>query len=299
MASSRSPSLARSLLRTARPKLWTRNAIVFAAPAAAGVLTHGHAFWRCCAAAVAFCFLASGTYFFNDAADADADRVHPTKRNRPIAAGLISLPQAVASAVVLCGAALAIGFVVSWRLGLVLAIYLAVQVAYSVWLKHEAVLDLGAVASGFVLRALAGAVAVPVRVSQWFLIVACFGSLLMVTGKRLAEHMSLGEERGLHRATLEQYSTSFLRTVLATATAGAMVGYCIWAFDLQTAALHNHDPIWFQTSIIPMMLALLRYSFLVDSGRGGSPEELLLADRVMQVLAVVWVALFAIGVYVG
>ncbi len=178
-----------------------------------------------------------------------------------------------------------------------LAIYVAIQFSYSFSLKHQPILDLAAVAAGFVLRAIAGAVAVPVPVSEWFLIVATFGSLLMVTGKRLAEHAELGPNRGSHRPALDQYSATFLRTVLAITAGGAIIGYCLWAFSLQTALSHHRDPIWYQLSIVPMMIALLRYTFLVESGKGGKPEELVFTDHTMQVLGVVWVVLFAMGVY--
>src|SRR5262249_45660635 len=154
------------------------------------------------------------------------------------------------------------------RLGLVLGIYIAVQLGYTFYLKHEPIFDLVAIAGGFVLRAIAGGVAVPVPVSEWFLIVATFGSLLMVTGKRVAEHAELGDARGAHRATLDVYSVSFLRTVLAISAGGAIVGYCLWAFSLQTALAHHRDPIWYQLSIVPWIIALLRYTFLVEGGRG-------------------------------
>jgi decaprenyl-phosphate phosphoribosyltransferase len=134
-------------------------------------------------------------------------------------------------------------------------------------------------------------------VSEWFLIVATFGSLLMVTGKRLAEQAELGSDRGAHRATLDQYSPMFLRTVLAISAGGAILGYCLWAFSLQTALAHHRDPIWYQMSIVPMIIALLRYTFLVEEGRGAKPEDLVFADRPLQVLGAVWLLLFALGVY--
>jgi decaprenyl-phosphate phosphoribosyltransferase len=189
------------------------------------------------------------------------------------------------------------GAALAWRLGLVLAIYVAVQFGYSLYLKHQPIFDLVTVAAGFVLRAIAGAVAVPVPVSEWFLIVATFGSLLMVTGKRLAEHAELGHDRGAHRATLDEYSSGFLRTVLAISAGGAIVGYCLWAFSLQTALAHHRDPIWYQLSIVPILIALLRYTFLVEGGRGAKPEELVFADRPLQLLGVIWAVLFALGVY--
>jgi decaprenyl-phosphate phosphoribosyltransferase len=296
-AASGRQSVAAGLVRTARIRQWPKNVLVFAAPGAAGVLTHGHALLRTLAAVGLFCVISSGTYFLNDALDVDADRLHPTKRFRPVASGAVSVRLAWATGTVLMALALGLGTALTWRLGVVLAIYLAIQFAYSFYFKHQPIYDLAAVSAGFVLRALAGAVAVPVPVSQWFLIVATFGSLLMVTGKRVAEHAELGDERGAHRATLDQYSSTFLRTVLAIAAACAILGYCLWAFSFQTAALHHHDQIWFQLSIVPVMIALLRFTFLVEAGHGAKPEELVLADRPLQLMGIVWALLFAIGVY--
>lgn len=291
-------SLARGLLRTARIRHWSKNVLVFAAPAAAGVLTHHTAVWRSIAAFGLFCAVSSGTYFLNDAVDAEADRAHPTKRNRPVAAGVVSAPLALGCGAALMAASVGLAGTLAWRLVLVLAIYVLVQFAYSYYLKHQPVLDLVTVAGGFVLRAIAGAVAIPVPVSPWFLIVATFGSLLMVTGKRLAEHVELGDDRGAHRAALDSYSDTFLRTVLAISAGGAIIGYCLWAFSLQTALIHHHDPIWFQLSIVPAMIALLRYTYLVDNGEGAKPEELVFSDHPLQVLGLLWAVLFVVGVYV-
>jgi decaprenyl-phosphate phosphoribosyltransferase len=289
--------LASALVATARIKQWSKNVLVFAAPGAAGVLTHGDALLRSLVAFVTFCAVSSGTYFVNDAVDAQADRGHPTKRYRPVAAGTLSPSLAVAVGVGLMVAGIVGGTVLEWRLGVVLAIYVVLQFGYSLYLKHQPIFDLVTVAAGFVLRAIAGAVAVPVPVSEWFLIVATFGSLLMVTGKRVAEHAELGEDRGVHRATLDAYSSTFLRTVLAISAGAAIVGYCLFAFSLQTALAHHRDPIWYQLSIVPIIIALLRYTFLVEGGKGAKPEELVFADRPLQVLGVIWVALFALGVY--
>jgi decaprenyl-phosphate phosphoribosyltransferase len=290
-------SLLLDLLRTARVRQWPKNLLVFAAPGAAGVLTQGGPLLRTLASFALFCAVASGTYFVNDSVDARADREHPVKRRRPVAAGTLSRKTALMTGSLLMAVGIGLGAALEWRLGLVLAIYVAIQFSYSFSLKHQPILDLAAVAAGFVLRAIAGAVAVPVPVSEWFLIVATFGSLLMVTGKRLAEHAELGPNRGSHRPALDQYSATFLRTVLAITAGGAIIGYCLWAFSLQTALSHHRDPIWYQLSIVPMMIALLRYTFLVESGKGGKPEELVFTDHTMQVLGAVWVVLFAMGVY--
>ena len=261
------------------------------------MLTHSASLWRAVAAFVLFSLVSSGTYFLNDALDVQADRLHATKRLRPIAAGIVPVPLGFAVAAVVLASGIGLGALVSWRLSVVLAIYVGVQLAYSFALKHQPVYDLGCVAAGFVLRAIAGGVAIPVPVSEWFLIVATFGSLLMVTGKRVAEQAELGRDGGSHRVTLGLYSPTFLRTVLAISAGGAIVGYCLWAFSLQTALAHHADPIWYQLSIVPMLLALLRYTFLVEDGRGARPEDLVLSDRSLVVLGACWAALFGLGVY--
>lgn len=284
-----------ALVRTARPKQWVKNVLVFAAPGAAGVLDDGSQLGRTAIAFVALCLAASGTYFLNDALDAEADREHPTKKNRPIAAGQLSPRLAIGIAVVLILAALAISAPVNG--GLLAAVvggYVINTVSYSLWLKHEPVVDLGAVAAGFVLRAIAGGVAADVKISDWFLIVAAGGSLLMVTGKRHAEQIELGDASGAHRATLEEYSASFLSFVRAVAASITVTAYILWAFE---NAAKTGDETWFRLSIVPFVLAILRYAHLIEQGRGGAPEELVLADRVLQVLGVLWIAAFAIGVH--
>jgi len=285
------------LLRTARPKQWSKNLLVFAAPGAAGVLTHGTPLLHTLAAFALFCAVASGTYFLNDAMDAGADRLHPVKRNRPVAQGTIPVVAAGATGGVLMAAGIGLGFTITDQLGIVLAIYVGLQVAYSTYLKHLPVYDLACVAGGFLLRAIAGGVAVPVPISEWFLTVTTFGSLLMVTGKRLAEHAELGEERGSHRATLDAYTTTYLRIVVAISATGALVGYSLWAFGLRSAAVHHHDGIYFELSILPVLLGLLHYAFLIDHGKGARPEELVLRDRHLQVMGVLWALLFALGIY--
>ena len=290
-------SLPAGLLRTARPKQWAKNVLVLAAPGAAGVLTHPKPLLRSLFGVVVFCIVSSGTYFLNDTLDVEADRRHPVKRNRPIATGVIGVRTGLAIAALLLAGGIGLSFILTWRLALVMAIYVAVQLGYSFYLKHQPVYDLAAVASGFVLRAIAGGMAAGVPVSEWFLIVAMFGSMMMVTGKRVAEQAELGHERASHRATLQSYSPTFLRTVLAISAGGAILGYSLWAFSLQTALKHHADPIWYQLSIVPIVLAMLRYTFYVESGRGARPEDLVLSDRSLLLLGALWAVLFGLGVY--
>ena len=281
-------------MRLARPKQWIKNVLVVAAPGAAGVLTEPEALFDTAIAFVCFCLVASGTYYLNDALDAAADREHPTKRDRPVASGEISVRTAFIGGVVLQVSAIALSFVASVDLSLVIIGYLLLTLAYSAFLKHEAVLDLAAVAAGFVLRTIAGGVAVGVDISPWFLIVAGAGSLMMVTGKRHAEMLELGGDAGNHRPALELYSFAFLNYVRAVASSVAILAYCLWAFERSEAV---GDQTWFELSIIPFVLGILRYSLLLEQGRGGAPEDLVLSDRWLLAIGLVWALLFAGAVH--
>lgn len=295
--SASSMSTVRALVKTARPKQWVKNVLVFAAPAAAGVLDDPAQLGRTLVAFAALSLAASGTYFLNDALDVEADRKHPTKKERPIAAGHLSVRAAKVVAVLLMLAGIAISLpIADGELAIVVAGYVVLTVSYSLWLKHEPVVDLGAVAAGFVIRAIAGGVATNVEISDWFLIVAAGGSLFMVTGKRHAEQIELGADSGSHRSTLEEYSTSYLAFVRAVAASVTVTAYCLWAFESAAAV---GDETWFRVSIIPFVLAILRYAHLIEQGKGGAPEEIVLGDRVLQVLGLLWILAFLVGVQAG
>ena len=286
--------VARGVLRTMRPKQWVKNVLVLAAPFAGGVLFSGGMVEHLVVAFVAFSLAASGIYLVNDANDVAADRAHPTKRRRPIAAGIVPVRLAFAVAVVLLAAAVAVSLLASWQLVVVIAVYVVVQLAYCFWLKHQPVLDICIVASGFLLRAVAGGAATGIALSQWFLLTAGFGSLFMVAGKRYAE-MMLAERTGAKiRKSLESYSASYLRFVWALSATVLIMTYSLWAFQIREA---HHNSVWSAVSIVPFVVAVLRYAVDVDSGNGGEPEEIALGDRVLQVLAVAWVATLTFAVY--
>jgi decaprenyl-phosphate phosphoribosyltransferase len=291
-------SLARGLLKTARPKQWVKNVLVFAAPGAAGQLTHGDVFLKSLLAFVAFCFAASGTYFLNDALDHESDRAHPTKRFRPIAAGVVGPTTAKVVAVLLMLVAVGMSIPVSGALAITVVAYIALTISYSLWLKHQPVLDLAAVAGGFVIRAIAGGAATGIPISKWFLVVASAASLFMVTGKRHAELLDLPDGGTSHRSVLAHYPIGFLNYVRAVGSAIAITAYCLWAFD-KAQHVHNGTDYWFKLSIVPFVLALLRYALLVEQGNGGAPEEIVVGDRTLQVMGLVWIALFAIGLRVA
>jgi decaprenyl-phosphate phosphoribosyltransferase len=290
-----------ALLRATRPRQWVKNLLVFAAPGAAGEIFHMAVFWRCVAAFAIFVAASSAAYLVNDILDKDADRLHPTKRSRPIAAGLLPMPLAWASAAVLAAAALVATALVSGAtLTLVVGTYVVISLAYSLGLKRVPVIEMACVGSGFVLRAMAGGAAVHVPLSPWFLLVTSFGALFVVGGKRSAEHKTLGEDRADHRAALGEYPASFLRVVRALAASVCVTTYCLWAFDrynhLDVRARGGHL-VWFELSIVPFVLAVLAVELAVERGLGGAPEELALKDRTLQALGLAWVGLLLIGIY--
>jgi decaprenyl-phosphate phosphoribosyltransferase len=159
------------------------------------------------------------------------------------------------------------------------------------------VIDLACVSGGFVLRAIAGGLATNVPLSNWFVIVSSFGALLVVTGKRSAEHTDLGERRGEHRPTLAVYPAAFLRTVRLLSASVTVTAYCLWAFERLSEVARGHHPIWFELSIVPFVLAILHVELRFERGLGGAPEELALRDHTLQLLGLAWVALVAIGIY--
>jgi decaprenyl-phosphate phosphoribosyltransferase len=297
-ANHRAPaSLAAGLLRSARPKQWAKNVLVFAAPGAAGVLDEPAALGRTVLAFIAFCLAASGIYLWNDALDVEADRAHPTKKRRPVAAGEISVRTAQVAGTVLPILGLGVAALTGqWQTVVVVAMYVAVVMLYSAWLKHVAVLDIVTVASGFVLRAAGGATAVDVPMSNWFVLVTVFGSLFIVTGKRYAEMREIGEDAAAVRTTLAAYSLGYLRIVLAVSCGAALVSYCQWAFE--TADDVGSTWPFYELSIVPMLTALLRYALVLEQGRGAAPEEVFASDRVLQALGVVWAIVFGLAVYV-
>ena len=289
-------SFLRSLIATARPRQWIKNILVFAAPGAAGVLSNGQKFTHTLIAFALFCSTASGVYFINDALDANADRLHATKRYRPVANRDITVKLAIILGIALIALSLsASALLINPRLLLVMAIYAAINISYCLWLKNEPIIDIVAVASGFALRAIAGGVAASVVLSDWFLIVASFGSLFIVAGKRHAEHVDLGNVRAQHRSTLSEYSLAYLRYIRAVSSSVTLTAYCLWAF--QNAAHHGDQAILFRLSIIPFLIIVLRYALILDSGKGGAPEEIVLSDRRLQITGLIWLLLFMAGVY--
>ena len=243
---------------------------------------------------VVFCMAASAIYLVNDARDVEADRAHPTKRFRPIAAGVLPVGLAYGIATALGVGCLAISWWLTPQLAVVMAVYLGIQLAYCFGLKHQAVLDICIVSSGFLIRAIAGGVAAGIPLSQWFLLVMAFGSLFMAAGKRYAE-LQLAERTGAKiRKSLESYTSTYLTFVWTLSATAVVLCYGLWAFERD-----GNTGSWFVISMVPFTVAILRYAVDVDGGLAGEPEEIALRDRVLQLLALAWIGTVIAAVVLG
>jgi decaprenyl-phosphate phosphoribosyltransferase len=286
------PHILRVLLRACRPRQWSKNLLLLAAPSAAGVISVPLVGRDVAAAIIAFCLLSSATYLLNDVRDRHQDRLHPRKRERPVAAGQLSPRAALGLAAALGIGGLALAAAVRLELAAVGCTYLALTATYSLWWRRVILLDIAAVAGCFVVRAVAGGVAANVPLSRWFLVVTSCCAVFVVAGKRYAELVD-GARPALTRVALRRYSSSVLRAVLAAAAGGALVAYAVWAFRRP-----EHGP-WYELSIVPFVAWLGRYSVLLRRGHGEAPEELILHDWALLLLSLAWTVLFLCGIYVG
>jgi decaprenyl-phosphate phosphoribosyltransferase len=291
-------NLITGVVKAMRPRQWMKNVLVLLAPLATlgGAVRYDYAtvLTEVALAFVVFSLAASSIYLINDARDVEADREHPTKRFRPIAAGVVPEWLAYSLAAVLGVASLAMAWLLTPNLALVIAVYIAVQLGYCFGLKHQAVIDICIVSSGFLLRAIAGGVATDIPLSQWFLLTAAFGSLFMVAGKRYAE-LQLAERTGAAiRKSLESYTSTYLRFVWTLSATAVVMCYGLWAFERD-----HHSGSWFAVSMVPFTIAILRYAVDVDGGLAGEPEDIALRDRVLQLLALAWIATVGAAVAFG
>jgi decaprenyl-phosphate phosphoribosyltransferase len=283
----------RAAVATMRPRQWIKNALVVAAAGAAGALGHDDVPARVTLATAAFCLLASGIYAVNDVLDAPEDRRHPVKRHRPVAAGALDPLAATGLGLWLMLAGLILCAVIAPLLALVGAAYVALTLSYTMLWRHVLVLDILAIAGGFVLRAVAGGVAAPVTLSRWFLLVVVCGAVFVAAAKRYAELRRAGHDRLARRRVLNSYSPRLLELILAASAAVALVAYCVWAFELPAVS----GIPWRPLTIAPFAACLLRYGALVRAGAGEAPEDVLLADRPLQLAGLAWLVLFALEVH--
>ena len=285
--------LALDLLASMRPAQWTKNLLLFAGVVFAHAADDPWDVLRAVVGFVIFCALAGGQYVLNDVADAKADRLHPKKRFRPIASGRVRPRTAVLFGTTLLAGSLVASMALGPWFVLNAVAYLGLSLAYSCWLKHMVLVDVITIAVGFVLRATAGSAAVNVEVSPWLLVVSIFLALFLALAKRRQELVSI-RNASAHRRSLEEYSERLLDQLLLM-----MGGTTILAYSLYTIEVHTvvTSP-WLKATIPFVIYGVFRYLYLIyEKGMGGSPEEVLLTDRPLQINMGLWAAAILVILY--
>jgi len=274
-----------ALVRELRPKQWTKNLLVFAGLIFSYNLRESGAIWKTVAAFLIFCAVSSASYVINDLADLEQDRLHPRKRLRPIASGAISEGAGWVIAAVLLLISLPIAWVLSPKFFAVVAAYFVIVQLYSFHLKHVVLLDVFSIAAGFVLRAVAGAVVIPVRLSAWLLLCTMLASLFLALAKRRHELVLLEDGAASHRRILDEYSTLFLDQMIVTVTSATVITYSIYTFSAGTLP----DDQSMMLTIPFVLYGLFRYLYLIyQRNEGGSPETLLLRDVPLLITVLLW-----------
>ncbi|PYN02264.1 MAG: decaprenyl-phosphate phosphoribosyltransferase [Candidatus Rokuibacteriota bacterium] len=278
-----------------RPRQWVKNLFVFAGLVFSQRLFTDAA-WTSLAAFAVFCALSGAIYLLNDVADRERDRLDPRKGLRPIAAGRLSVGAALTTAVVLIGAGLGVGTLLSRRFLIAALLYVVLLVAYSAWLKHVVIVDVIVVAGGFVLRAIAGAVVIDVEMSGWLLICTILLALFLALGKRRYEYLALDRDAALHRPILAEYSPALLDQMIAVVTASTVTAYALYTMSPETVAK-------FRTHLLPATLpfvlyGVFRYLYLLYQRQlGGNPSELLLGDRALLINTIGWICAVLLIIY--
>ena len=283
-----------AVLRTARPRQWPKNLLVFAAPLAGTSLGRRDGLAYALVAAAAFCVASVAVYMVNDVADAERDRRHPVKRRRPIAAGELTKSHAVAVAAVCIAVAVAAGFAIRTPLlSVIIGGYVASSLLYSLVLKHIPVVELLFVASGFVLRALGGAAATRVPPSGWFLLVCSLGALLVATAKRYTEMAVLGPDAIRHRPSMRWYRPAALRLTQRITAIAMITAYVLWALGEHRGWIRG----WHLASAVPLAGTLIRFDHLTAQATPRPVEDLLARDTPMVLLEIVWLLTFVTGLW--
>lgn len=288
--------LAVNLLLSLRPGQWTKNLLIFAGLLFGKKLLDARAVGEALTAFAVFCALSGVVYLVNDIADRDSDRNHPLKARRPIASGALSVGTAATAAVIIGGAALATAALVGWWFAAVALGYVALQGLYSGPLKHIVIIDVLTLAIGFVLRAVAGAVAVNVEISHWLLVCTVLLALFIALAKRRHEIVLLAGDAASHRPILGEYSPYLLDQMIAVVTASTLIAYIFYTVSPETQVKFG-TPYLGLTIPFPLY-GIFRYLYLVHRREGGgSPSDLLLTDRPLLFCVALWALAVAVIIY--
>jgi 4-hydroxybenzoate polyprenyltransferase len=295
-------SISIPLFLACRPRQWTKNLLVFAAPLFA-FRFEAHIWLAAGGSLVAFCLISSAIYLLNDSLDVVSDRAHPSKRYRPIAAGLVSVPAALATAAVLALVSLGLAAWITPALAAVVLLYGLIQVGYCLQLKRMPLLDLFCIASGFLLRSIAGAVAARLPPSPWFLLTVGLLALFLAVEKRKAE-LRVSQARGvITRKVLERYSLPLLLRLESLVATSAFISYALWAAG---PAVRGAPTSWMLLTVPFVLVGIFRYQLLSDpeeaerrrstdpERNSEKPEEILLGDRGIKLTLVGWLVTTAV-----
>ncbi len=285
-----------ALVVSLRPAQWLKNGALLAAPIFARKLLRPETLVPVLLGVAAFCMLASAVYLANDLTDRERDRRHPLKRRRPIAAGEVPAAMASGAALVLAVGGLGVGAAVGRGFLVTAVAYLALQALYTTWLKHVVVVDVFAVATGFVLRVVAGAEAVAVPISNWLYLCTLLLSLFLALAKRRAELTLLADEAAQHRRILAEYSIPMVDQLITVVSACTVLAYALYTLSPETIQKFGSDRLKFTVPFV--LFGLFRYLYLIHRrGAGGEPERILLADRPTQVNLLGYLATVAWALY--
>ena len=288
-------AMLKALIKTMRPRQWTKNIFVFAALVFDKQLFLPSPFLRTLAGFFLFCLISSAVYIVNDLADVEADRQHPEKKHRPIASGRLPVGVAWAAAAVLTVLAVGLGWLLSPSFAAVVAAYLIINLLYSKWLKHVPIVDVLIIAAGFVLRVGAGVTLIHVeRFSPWLYVVMTLLSLFLGFGKRRAELSLLSAEAGSHRKVLDGYTLPLLDQYILIVSSTTVVAYSLYTFSAPNLPA-NHTMML----TIPFVVYMIfRYLYLIQVKQaGGAPEDILLSDRPFQIAMVLWALVVLVVFY--
>ncbi|MCY9513014.1 decaprenyl-phosphate phosphoribosyltransferase [Paenibacillus apiarius] len=282
-SSAKSSNVLTLLFTQLRPKQWTKNLLVFAALLFSLKAVDLSAFIRSLAVFFLFSFVSGCVYIINDYADREADRIHPIKKNRPMASGALNPVLALWFGGVLLAASLVASYFINPLLTVLLVVYFTLNVSYSFKLKHMVILDIMVIASGFVLRAIAGGLAIHVHLTPWFLLCTMLLSLFLAIGKRRHELFLLEDQKGTHRKVLEKYSFALLDQLTGIVATATIISYSLFTFTAGRT-------IYLMWTIPLVIYGIFRYLYLVHmENKGGAPDRMLLEDKHILATVVLYV----------
>ena len=276
------------IFKSLRPKQWIKNLFIFAPLIFSRNLLDKPLLLKTIVAFVTFCLLSSAHYIFNDLQDLEEDKLHPLKSQRPLASGRLQKPAAVVAMIVLGTVGFGLALTINEYFFLIGVFYVVLQIAYSLWLKHVVILDIFVIAAGFLIRVVAGGLAIRVDISHWLLICTMLLSLFLAMGKRRHELVLLNRSAMSHRPILKEYNTYLLDQMISVVTASTLVAYCLYTISEETVAKFGTANLIYTVPFV--LYGIFRYLYLIhQKAGGGSPESLIIEDKPLLLDTFLWI----------